>query len=131
MTHLSGKQVESLKRQIAARRRELAAEIRAALEQSKEQHHQELAGRVADIGDAALATMLVDLNTVIVDRHVHELRAMEAAHERFAGEAFGICTDCGGEIPYARLEVLVTATRCMRCQERREKAYAHSETPRL
>ncbi|MDH5536059.1 MAG: TraR/DksA family transcriptional regulator, partial [Betaproteobacteria bacterium] len=96
MTHLNEQQVESLKRQIAARRGELAAEIRAALEQSKEQHHQELAGMVADVGDASLATMLVDLNTATVDRHVHELREIEAARERIAGGTFGTCIDCGG-----------------------------------
>ena len=131
MTQLNGKQVETLKGQIAARRRELVAEIRTALQRSDDQHHKDLAGMVADIGDASVANMMVDLDAVIADRHVHELRELEAARERIADGTFGICADCGGEIPFARLEALVSAMRCVRCQEQREKTHAQGETPKL
>jgi DnaK suppressor protein len=131
MAHLNQQQIESLEKQIAARRRELAAEIRAALEQSEEQRYKDLAGIVADVGDASLANMLIDLDTAIIERHVHELRDLEAARERIAGDSFGICVDCGAEIPYARLEALVTAQRCVRCQDRREKSNAGEPLPRL
>jgi DnaK suppressor protein len=131
MAHLNQQQIESLEGQIAARRRELAAEIRAALEQSEEQRYKDLAGMVADVGDASLANMLIDLDTVIIERHVHELRDLEAARERIGDASFGICVDCGDEIPYARLEALVTAQRCVRCQDRREKSSAGEPLPRL
>lgn len=131
MTHLSDKQIERLKGQIMARRRELAGEIRAALVRSDDQHHRDLAGMVADIGDASVADMIVDLGTAIADRHVQELRELEAARSRIADGTFGLCADCGGEIPFARLEALVTALRCVRCQEQREKTHAHGETPKL
>ncbi len=131
MTHLKQREVERLSRQLEARSRELAAEIRAALEQSKEQHHKDLAGRVADVGDASLANLLVDLDTAIVDRHVRELREIEAARSRIADGTIGVCADCGGEIPFARLEALVTAVRCVRCQEHHEKTHGPGETPKL
>lgn len=131
MTHLNPKQIENIKQTITARRNELVAEIRAALEQSDEQHHKDLAGMVADVGDASIANMLVDLDTAIVDRHVIELRALESARERLKEGSFGICIDCGEEIPYARLEALLTAQRCVQCQDRREKSYAGEPLPRL
>lgn len=131
MADLSEKQMESLTRRIAARGEELVAEIRAALQRSDDQHHKDVAGMVADIGDAAMADMIIDLDTAIADRHVRELRELEAARERIAEGSFGVCVDCGGEIPFARLEALVTATRCVRCQDQREKTYMHGEIPTL
>lgn len=35
------------------------------------------------------------------------------------------------EIDYERLEASPAATRCIRCQERREKTLAHEATPTL
>jgi phage/conjugal plasmid C-4 type zinc finger TraR family protein len=36
-------------------------------------------------------------------------------------EEFGICEDCGGRIPEARLLIVPEATRCVRCQGKMEK----------
>lgn len=44
-----------------------------------------------------------------------ELRETDAALARAAGGGYGICTDCGGVIPEARLAARPTATRCVAC----------------
>jgi hypothetical protein len=36
-------------------------------------------------------------------------------------EEFGICEDCGGRIPEARLLIVPESTRCVRCQSKTEK----------
>ncbi|TDN93143.1 TraR/DksA C4-type zinc finger protein [Microbacterium sp. BK668] len=44
-----------------------------------------------------------------------ELADIDAALARVGAAAYGVCVDCGGLIPDARLEVRPTATRCVEC----------------
>ena len=44
------------------------------------------------------------------------LREVEDALARVADGTYGRCTDCGGAIAAARLEVLPEAARCITCQ---------------
>lgn len=44
-----------------------------------------------------------------------ELKALRAALARIDAEDYGYCEDCGDEIPPKRLELNLTATRCVSC----------------
>lgn len=115
------------------RRYELVVEeVRDALEKSENQQYVELLDRVpADIGDQSVADELADLNLALIDRHVQEMRDIEATRARFTDGTFGVCIDCGQEIGFERLLAYPTAKRCIACQQRREKTYAHEGTPTL
>ena len=131
MKHLKPSQVAHLGRALKARTRELRDEIRQLLLQSEEEHHRDLAGLAGDIGDESFANLLADLDAAFIDRHVRELREIEAAQGRLAAGTYGRCTDCGTEIDVARLTAYPTATRCVRCEAQHEKTYAHEGTPTL
>jgi len=47
-----------------------------------------------------------------------ELRAVESALERLHRPEFGVCVDCEGDIPFARLQTSPTALRCPACESR-------------
>ena len=65
-------------------------------------------------GDETLEeTQRTALEEVVQIRHA--LRRMEAGQ-------YGICEDCGEEIPAARLNVLPFATRCVDCAQSRDQA---------
>ena len=114
------------------RYRSLLEEVRDALEQSENQQYVELIGRVpADIGDQSVGDALADLNLAIIDRHIQELRDIEAAKARLKERAFGPCIGCGDDIGYERLLAYPTAKRCVVCQRQQEKTYAHGGTPTL
>lgn len=115
------------------RRYELVVEeVRDALEKSENQQYVELLDRApADIGDQSVADELADLNLALIDRHVQEMRDIEATRARFTDGRFGVCVDCGQEIGFQRLLAYPTAKRCIACQQRREKTYAHEGTPTL
>jgi DnaK suppressor protein len=114
------------------RYRSLLEEVRDALEESENQQYIELIGRVpADIGDQSVGDALADLNLAIIDRHIQELRDIEAAKARLSGRTFGICIGCGEDIGYERLLAYPTAKRCIVCQRQQEKTYAHGGTPTL
>jgi len=45
---------------------------------------------------------------------------------RRAGEGcYGVCTDCGKDIPLERLRIKPEAVRCVRCQTAYEDRFAH------
>jgi len=54
----------------------------------------------------------------------HRSRAAEAADalKRIQDGTYGICCDCGGKIPTARLHAKPEATRCIDCQVKHEEA---------
>ena len=90
MKHLKIRALGRLEKALANRKRQLIDEIRAELEQSGSEHHKDLAGMVSDIGDASLANMLVDIGAAIADRHVRELREIEAAASRIGEGTYGL-----------------------------------------
>lgn len=54
------------------------------------------------------------------DREQDELEEISAAQERLEAGRFGVCEKCGRPIPLARLRVLPTARRCIRCRSSEE-----------
>jgi RNA polymerase-binding protein DksA len=129
---LSQAQLADLVRQLEERHTALLEDVRAALESSENLQYIELIDRApADIGDQSVADALADFNLAIVDRHVRELRDIEAARARVADRTYGVCVDCGDDIALARLRAWPTAKRCHACQQQRERTFSHEGMPRL
>jgi RNA polymerase-binding protein DksA len=131
MAQFTEEQLGQLKEVLQQRYLQLREEVRDELESSGDQHYTDLAGSVADPGDASVADMLVDVDANLVDRQVNEMREVEAALKRLAELDYGDCIDCGGEIGFERLMAYPTAQRCVRCQEVHEKTYMHENKPTL
>jgi DnaK suppressor protein len=129
---LTQTQVAKLGRTLDQQYASLLEEVRDALEKSENQQYVELIDRApADSGDQATGDALADLNLAIIDRHVRELRDIEAARARIRDGGFGTCIDCGSDIGFERLLAYATAKRCFACQRQHEKTYAHEANPKL
>jgi len=128
---LTAQQTEELKGMIDKRRNALVAEIRADMAKARSEPFGELAGAAPDAGDESVATLIQDLDQFDVSRDVTELRELDAARGRIKSGQYGTCTDCGGEIEYARLHANPGAARCIKCQERYEKTHAGAGRPTL
>lgn len=131
MAALSKEETAQLKQLLQQRQQQLIEEIRDELARSGEQHYVDLAGRVTDLGDESVADMLADLDAAMVHRQIIEMREIEAALKRLAAANFGVCVDCGADIPLARLKAYPTAERCIDCQSKHERTYAHEGKPTL
>jgi len=131
MTDLTRIQINELKGKLLARRQALREDIRAQLLAADEQTYIDLAGRVHDSGEEAVADWLADLNITFINRHVQALHEVERALIRIDVGAYGECRECGGEIGYERLRSYPTAERCVECQALYEHTHAHAETPSL
>ena len=121
---LTEKQIVGCKRKLDDRFYELREEIRLELLESDNQTYIDLAGRVHDLGEASVADLLVDLQLADIDRHIQEIREIDAAMMRIATDNYGICTDCRSFIGIDRLQAYPTAQRCQPCQAEYERLYA-------
>jgi DnaK suppressor protein len=123
----SAKLAESL----AAWERRVREDLRRELLQSGQQHFIDLAGTVHDTGDESVADMLTDLESTLYERHLTELREIEAARVRLNEGNINCCLDCAGEIGWPRLLAYPVAVRCVDCQRQFEKTHRHAATPGL
>ncbi len=129
---LAKNQLAKLGRELDRQYGQLLEEVRDALEKSENQQYVELIDRApADSADKATGDALADLNLAIIDRHVREIRDIEATRARIKDGSFGTCIDCRAEIGFERLLAYPTAKRCFACQRQHEKTYAHEANPTL
>jgi len=128
---LTDHQINVFKRKLTDRFMALRREISAELLNLDDQQYGELAGRVHDTGEEALADLLVDLELASIDRHVQEIRDIDAALMRIAKGGYGECCDCNQPIVIGRLEANPAASRCVICQEAHDHAFTHGGQPTL
>jgi RNA polymerase-binding transcription factor DksA len=124
MNGLTKQELERLAAGMQARKRQLVEEIRQGLQRAGEERYADLLGGSSDAGDQSIADLLRDVQQAEVTRDVGEVRDLEAAQGRIATQRYGLCTDCGAEIGFARLQAFPTAKRCIACQQLREKTKA-------
>lgn len=131
MKALNAKMIRQLEAQLKAQQAAMLEAVRAELLRGDQQSYATIAGEVPDVGDQAMAALMIDFDNEIARRHGEAMRAIDNALTRIKEPYFGICTDCGDDIGIARLMAFPTATRCVTCQGMREKTYAHGAIPTL
>lgn len=121
--------IEHFRRQLQARFDQLRQGVQEEVLRSDSEHFTDVAGEVHDEEEASVASLMVDLDLATIDRHVHELRQVEAALLRIGRGEYGACIDCDQPIPPARLEANPTAERCIACQTDFERTQALHQQP--
>lgn len=117
-------QRNELSKSLHGRLDELRDAVVQELEASGNEQYVQILDGVHDAGDASTADLLADLNLVVIDRHINEIREVEATLRRMDDDPdFGLCVECGEPIPFKRLRATPTAVRCVDCQERYERNY--------
>ena len=95
--------------------------------------HEENPGSIEDETDEVARGVdnhLAETATVTLDREIdytleenekHVLQAIDAALARIDAGTFGVCANCGREIPEERLHARPFAMLCIDCQRREER----------
>jgi DnaK suppressor protein len=115
MPPLAAADLDFLSRQLQTMKRAVLEELReadpaAGLAGPSPDHE------VGSFADDAEAHRLGDIHDAELEINRTRLRNIERAQRRVAGGSYGICTDCGQEIPRARLLAEPSAVRCAPCQ---------------
>jgi DnaK suppressor protein len=85
------------------------------------------AERESELEELAQEERAARLYDRLAEHERRELAAIDAALQRIAEGRYGICVDCGTEIPVARLRALPATPYCVECAEQHERAAR--ETP--
>ena len=132
MAALTPSQLSKLGQVLDARYKLLLDEVRDELEKSENQQYVELIGRMpADVGDESIGHALADLNLAIIDRHIREIRDIDATRARIREGRLGVCIECRDDISFPRLLAYPTAKRCLVCQQQHERTFASENIPKL
>lgn len=132
MTALNPSQLDQITQKLTGDNQALLREVREELDNPEDQHRIDLLNsEPGDAGDESQADALADFNVATLDRHIHEMRDIEAAFQRIREGEYGLCIDCGGDIAFERLLAYPTAMRCIVCQEKYEREYAQEGHPTM
>lgn len=105
---------------LEARRESLRADMQAQ-ERLALQTHTDAAHEVVDQKDGATAQQQDEISSAQEQLELNELGAVEAALLRIAKGSYGVCADCGEDIPPARLALAPATLCCAPCQALRER----------
>ncbi len=66
--------------------------------------------------DVAKSLVDAEIRASIIERAEQQLAQINSALARLAGGQYGICLDCGEEIPIERLKAIPSAIYCVGCK---------------
>jgi DnaK suppressor protein len=127
--YLTIEQRESLQEWLRQRAAVLRREIAEALRRSGGDAAIGLANHLEEIRDEPVADLESVIEIAEIERDVRELREVERALVRVHEPEYGVCADCGEDIPYSRLSANPVATRCTACQTRAEHVLTEPTQP--
>lgn len=119
-------QLRSFREKLEQRRHDLAKVEQALEDEALLDLAEERTGEISKIRMHA-----ADLGTEEIEREVAlhlaedeiaELQSIDEALAKIQNLTYGVCQDCGCEIPFARLEVLPYTRFCAGCQNKMEKS---------
>jgi len=92
--------------------------LRDSLETQWRDHAADLCGgETSPEGDQPGQRSLQSISVATISHIAKELGELDSAVDRVVNGLYGICADCGGAIPRARLAANPVASRCTACQE--------------
>jgi len=123
MAELTPEQLDELRARLERREAALLEEVRAKGPEAGAPPSREPHNQVEDLGEQGEQRIREAVAHAEQERDVDELRQIAAAKERMARGEYGLCVDCGEDIPFARLQAQPAAARCVRDQERYEQTH--------
>jgi DnaK suppressor protein len=105
-------------RQILNHERTLAL---TRIREIRQMQEQDVSPPPSDELDVARSLADVETHAGLIDRAEFRLKAIDHALSRLEGGRYGICEDCGEDIPVERLNVLPFAACCVSCHHARNR----------
>ncbi len=85
---------------------------------------------VVDAAELAASSAETDITEEILDSESKLLDKIDRALERLDDGTYGLCEQCDGRIPLARLRAKPAATLCLSCQVEKEQRETAQRKPR-
>ncbi|MCF6158195.1 MAG: TraR/DksA family transcriptional regulator [wastewater metagenome] len=85
-------------------------------------------GRLTDIAEIASSVLNGELEILVAEEDIRELKQIEDALARIKAGHYGVCEQCGRPIKKARLKAIPFATLCVSCKEEEERECIENTT---
>ncbi|MBE0594791.1 MAG: TraR/DksA C4-type zinc finger protein [Gemmatimonadales bacterium] len=115
---LSAAERQELAKQLRERAVALRKEMESKLDEATDEARD--AGARGDSGDRSFAAAESEVDAGEAQRDQSELGAIERTLARIEEGSYGVCIECGADIPIERLRAQPLASRCTKCQSDRE-----------
>jgi DnaK suppressor protein len=109
---------EEIKELLLKMRKELIGEIK---EKTRSESEADRKDDVGDIYDLATNERDRELNLLMSDREREKLNEIDDALVRIDDGTYGVCEECGTDIPKKRLIIMPFARLCVTCKSEMEK----------
>lgn len=119
---LSARQLQALVAAMEAREQDLRARIAGERERASAEMASQFDGVIGDGADFAGARIRAGIESELMERHLRDLAALDAARGRVEAGTYGVCVECAEPIGFERLRLNPAAPRCAACQSLREKS---------
>ena len=111
---LTAAQREELKALLLAARRDLQAQM--------QQNRENLAPPTSDEGGMVQRNVAREVDQALTDIDAEDLTRIDRALKAMADGTYGLCDECGCDIPFERLKIEPQTEHCVACKGRWEKA---------
>jgi RNA polymerase-binding transcription factor len=109
-----------LKEMLESRRREIEMNIRGRMAAVREEYATVDRRHSAEDGEVSDVDLQEEIEITLVQLQRETLDRIRAALQRLEQGLYGRCTECGEDIPAARLRAVPFAVRCVECEDARE-----------
>ncbi|MGH7916400.1 MAG: TraR/DksA family transcriptional regulator [Candidatus Binataceae bacterium] len=108
------KRTEDLRKLLTRRRDEAMQRVQAI----RRNQNDDALSTPGDTLDVAKSLTDVETRATLIERAETQLRGIDGALAQLEQGEYGVCANCGEEIPLARLEAVPSATLCVDCQNK-------------
>ena len=116
----SNKRQEALRDILLKKKQEVTRHLEEQMGHQLNTDVQQRIDHVLDSGDQATMDIAEDLDLSLLEMRNKNLKAINDALQRLKEGTYGICEECGGEIPEKRLLVMPFTSLCIVCQGKQE-----------
>ena len=111
-------ELQKIRDMLALKKRAISNHLQSELvelERPEKRHRADLEEIASDTHDTDSLCQIMDIEATQIDQ-------IDMALAKIDDGTYGVCEDCGGDIPLARLQALPFATQCIECKRKSEVA---------
>ena len=118
---MKNKRLQQLRDLLEEKKHALVAQLRTSLGEQRSEDVRMSFELAQDDGDKSVEEHMRHVQASVQSIKSEQLDLIEQALEKLAAGTYGICAECGCEIPLQRLEIQSFASYCVACQEEIDK----------